>query len=127
MIVVGIGCRRGAAGSAIVSAVRASLERCDVPLDRVAALAAPDFKATEKGLAEAAADLKLPLTLVDEPAMAAAQRRCATVSERTQQAVGIGAVSEAAALAAAGNESRLILAKTAGGDVTCAVASGSVA
>jgi cobalt-precorrin 5A hydrolase len=118
-VIAGIGCRRDCPAEAIL----AVLDRaCREALCRAAALAAPDFKADEPGLRLAARHLGLPLILIEASALAAAQSRCVTRSERTLRATGVGSVAEGSALAAAGIGSRLILPRIAGEGATCALA-----
>ena len=124
MIVVGIGCRRDSSASRIAGAVGEALTTAGIPVDSVDAFAMPEFKADETGIAEAAAAFGLPLRVVDRSRLDAVQPLCATRSERAEAATGLGAVSEAAALAAAGRNATLVLTRIARGGVTCAVARG---
>ena len=124
MIVVGIGCRRDSPASRIAGAVGEALTTAGIPVDNVDAFATPEFKADETGIAEAAAAFGLPLRLIDRSRLDAVQPLCATRSERAEAATGLGAVSEAAALAAAGRNATLVLTRIARGGVTCAVARG---
>ncbi|MDD2876613.1 MAG: cobalamin biosynthesis protein [Acidiphilium sp.] len=118
MIVAGIGYRRGAGSGEIVALVRRAARLAG---SMPAALAAPGFKSDDIGLVAAAA-LDLPLIIVTEAEMAAAQPRCLTLSARTQAAVGVASVAEGCALAVAGPHSRLILARITGTNATCAIA-----
>ena len=124
MIVVGIGCRRGSPAERIGAAVGAALAQAGLPADRIDALAAPEFKADEAGIAAAAARLGLPLRLVARPGLDAVQKLCATPSTAAERATGLGAVAEAAALAACGRNPELVQTRIALGGVTCAVARG---
>lgn len=124
MIVVGIGCRRDSPAARIAGAVGDALAKAGLPLDRVDALATPEFKANEAGIVEAAADFGLPLRLVGRSRLDAVQSLCSTRSRAAEDATGLGAVSEAAALAAAGNDAYLILPRIVRDGVTCAVARG---
>ena len=124
MIVVGIGCRRDSPAETIGAAIGEALARIGIKPDRVDALAAPEFKADEAGIAEAAAEFGLPLRLVGRSCLEAVQPLCATRSPAAETATGLGAVSEAAALAAAGRDAVLMLPRIAQGGVTCAVARG---
>lgn len=121
-IVAGIGCRPGCDGDAIAALVRraSSTIGCDV-----SALATPEFRGDEPGMQLAARTLALPLMVVDRAALSAAQPRCVTRSARAQLATGFASVAEAAALAAAGPDSALILPRIAGGGATCALARGA--
>ncbi len=124
MIVVGIGCRRGSPAERIGAAIGEALARTGLPADRIDALAAPEFKADEAGIAAAAAALGLPLRLVARSRLEAVQQLCATRTAAAERATGLGAVAEAAALAACGRNPVLVLARIALGGVTCAVARG---
>lgn len=124
MIAVGIGCRRDSPAERIAGAVGEALANAGIPLDRVDALATADFKADEAGIVEAAARLGLPLRPIERSRLDVVQPLCATRSETAVAATGLGAVSEAAALAAAGRNASLILPRIARDGVTCAVARG---
>ncbi len=124
MIVVGIGCRRGSPTARIAGAVGEALKTAGIPVDGVDALAAPEFKADEAGIAGAAAAFDLPLRLIDRSRLDAVQPLCATRSPTAENATGLAAISEAAALAAAGRNASLVLPRIARDGVTCAVARG---
>ncbi len=124
MIVVGIGCRHDSPAARIAEAVGRALATAGIPVDRVDALATPEFKANETGILKTAAEMGLPLSLVERSRMDAVQALCATRSETAERATGLGAVSEAAAIAAAGRNAVLILPRLACDGVTCAVARG---
>ena len=124
MIVVGIGCRRDSPAERIAAAIGEALARAGLPAARIDALATPDFKAGEAGIAAAAAELGLPLRLVERPRLDAVQALCPTPSAAAESATGLAAVAEAAALAACGRNPVLVQARIARGGVTCAVARG---
>jgi len=122
MIVAGIGCRKGCGADEIVTLIRAAVERAGIANCRFTALAAPAFKADEAGPREAAERLGLPLLRIGEQALKAAEPRCPTHSEAALEATGFASVAEAAALAAAGADARLVLPRIASGAATCALA-----
>lgn len=121
IVVAGIGFRPGAAAEEIVGlverAVRASGHGLSV-------LAVPWFRKDEAGPAAAARLLSVALQVVSPGALDAAQPRCRTRSARAQAHVGAASVAEGCALAAAGPEARLLLARIASAAVTCALAQG---
>jgi cobalt-precorrin 5A hydrolase len=119
VIVAGIGCRRDCPAADIVAAIRQAESASG---HVVTALAAPWFKAEEAGLGEATGLLGLRLTLVDDAALAAVQARCVTISATVERHTGFASVAEAAALAVAGSEARLCLARITVGGATCALA-----
>jgi cobalamin biosynthesis protein CbiG len=118
-VFAGVGCQIGASADDILAVV----QRAAAQSGRSAsALAAPAFKAGEPGVREAAVRLGVPLLLVSSDALAAAQGRCVTFSERVERATGVASVAEGCALAAAGANGRLVLNRIAWGPATCAMA-----
>jgi cobalt-precorrin 5A hydrolase len=115
VIIAGIGCRRGCAGEAIAALVRRAEAAHGVRAD---ALAAPDFKRNEPGIAQAAALLGLTLRFADRASLQAAQPRCLTRSDAAERATGLASVAEAAALAAGGT---LLGPRLAGERAPCAL------
>lgn len=123
MIVAGIGCRRDCGGAEIAGLVRRALATAAIDSEGLV-LAAPVFKQGEAGLVAAAALLSVPLHWVEEAAMRAVADQCPSRSSAAARAVGHASVAEAAALAAAGRNARLRLARLAGAGATCALAEG---
>ena len=119
-LIVGVGCRRGAASSAIVTAVREALAAADCELARVRLLASVDIKADEAGLLEAAHELGLPLRLIAAEEI----RRTVYAFEHfqsVQEKVDLPAVAEPAALLA-GRRTQLVLPRQVIQGVTVAIA-----
>jgi cobalt-precorrin 5A hydrolase len=123
VIVAGIGCRKGVSAAEIEKAINAALERAGRPLAKLDLIATASSKRDETGLAEAAKARGVGLTFVDQSDLELAAARGATWSERVLALAGVPSVAEAAALAAAGPKSRLILQRVDEGPVTCALAS----
>lgn len=117
--VAGIGCRRGAGSDAIIAALRAAEQTFGTVIER---LASAPLKAGEGGLAEAAQRLSLPLEIVSQQRLEAVASKTMTFSEASLDHAGTPSVSEAAALAAAGENARLVAARLVVGDVTVAIA-----
>ncbi|GAA4259110.1 cobalamin biosynthesis protein [Azospirillum formosense] len=124
IIAAGIGCRAGCPGDEIAGLVRATVAEAalDEAARRAVQLAAPMRKRNEAGVAEAARLLALPLQFVDDSALMAVQDRVQTRSARVEAAVGVASVAEAAALAAAGPGSTLLLPRRSTPRATCALA-----
>ena len=119
-LIVGIGCRRGAAAGAIVAAVEEALSLAGCRLEQVRFLASADIKADEAGLNDAAQQLGLPVRLI------AAEEIRHTIrtfehSAFVQEKVDLPAVAEPAALLA-GRRTRLVLPKQILHGVTVAIA-----
>ena len=119
-LIVGVGCRRGAAAAAIVAAIREALALAGCDLARVRLLASAQIKANEPGLLEAARELGLPLRLVAAEEI----RHTARVFEHSdfvQKQVDLPAVAEPSALLA-GRRTQLLLPKQILQGVTVAIA-----
>ncbi|CVI56882.1 Putative CobE protein [Agrobacterium deltaense NCPPB 1641] len=117
--VVGIGCRRGAGSDAVIAAVRAAEHAFGVMAE---CLATAPLKAGEAGLAEAAKSLSLSLEIVSQERLEAVASKTMTFSQASLDHTGLPSVSEAAALAAAGENARLVAPRLVVGDVTVAMA-----
>lgn len=119
VIVAGIGFSSNASAAEIVTLVRRAEEAAGRP---AGLLAAPDFKADAAVLHEAAQTLRLPLHLLDRAMLKQVQARCPTLSPAAMAHTGLASVAEACALAAAGENSHLLVARLTQGHVTCAIA-----
>jgi cobalt-precorrin 5A hydrolase len=119
VIVAGIGCTSGCDPAEVVALVRRAVARTGAA---PAALASAEAKAASATLRTAAAILALPLLPIGNAALAAAAPRCATRSPASLATTGLPSLAEAAALAAAGPASRLLLPRIAGRGATCALA-----
>jgi len=122
MIVAGVGCRRGAPASDIEAAIRASLAHANIAASALDAVATIASKSAESGIKVAAGRLGVAFVLVSETDIKAATERIETRSARVLTLIGVPAVAEAAALAAAGPAARLISPRLAMGTATCALA-----
>ncbi|MGP0094750.1 MAG: cobalamin biosynthesis protein [Xanthobacteraceae bacterium] len=122
VIVAGIGCRHGASAADVAAVITAALARAALKLDALDAIATSAVKGGEPGIAAAAASFGLPLVLVPQADLAAADARTASRSERVLTLTGVGSVAEAAALAAGGPQARLLAPRIAVGGATCALA-----
>jgi cobalt-precorrin 5A hydrolase len=119
-LIVGVGCRRGAAAGAIVAAIREALTLAGCELARVRLVATAEIKADEPGLREAARELGLPLRLVSAEEIRQTVRPFAH-SDFVQEKVDLPAVAEPAALLA-GRRTQLILPRQVLHSVTVAIA-----
>jgi len=119
-LIVGVGCRRGAASAQIVAAVREALRKVRAKPEQVRLLASADIKANERGLIEAAARLGLSLRFIASDEIRSTSREFRR-SEFVKNKVNLPAVAEPCALLA-GRRTQLILPKTILNGVTVAVA-----
>lgn len=120
MVYAGVGCTRGTAMQRIVGAIALACHKAGVLPQSLAGLASLAAKHDEQGLLQAAKALGLPLRFFDAPTL---QRRPGpSFSPKAQEHFGLPGVSEAAALAVAGEHSLLVLPKTVFFGVTVALA-----
>ncbi len=122
MIVAGIGCRKGASATDVNAAIDAALKEAGQSAEALSVLATSDGKGSEPGLIEAARERGLELVLVKPAALEAAGSRTRSFSPRVQEMFGVPSVAEAAALAAAGPQSELLIPRVIVESVTCAIA-----
>ncbi len=117
----GIGCRPGCCGDELAALVARAAAAAGCRLDL---LAVPAFRHDAAGPAAAAIRLSLPLRIVDDAALDAAQPACPTRSARALAVTGHASVAEGCALAAAGPGAVLLLPRIASANATCAIAGG---
>jgi len=121
-MVAGIGCRSGVSAEQVEAALAAALApvlRTGRTLSRIAT---PAAKRHESGIIAAAAARGIPLVLMTQSDLEAANPRTLTHSEHAMIVMNVHSVAEAAALAGAGPTSRLLGPRIAIGPVTCALA-----
>ncbi len=121
-VFAGVGCRRGTPEEDILAVLEDALKRADVAPNALAGFASVTLKQDEPGLLRAAERLHLPLQFFTPEELAGFP--VSMPSPKAQEVLGIPGVCEAAALAAAGPEGRLILGKLAVRNVTVALAEG---
>ncbi|NYI04149.1 precorrin-3B C(17)-methyltransferase [Allostreptomyces psammosilenae] len=119
-LVLGLGASRGVAAEEVLHLVATTLREAGLSPDSVDRLATVDLKADEEGLLAAAEQLGLPLDL--HPVEALAAVTVPNPSEVVRGAVGTPSVSEAAALASAGDGAELAVPKRKSAMCTVAVA-----
>jgi cobalt-precorrin 5A hydrolase len=126
VIAAGVGCRKAISAAQVESAIAAALRRNRRPGLKLDVLAVPAAKGTEPGIVAAAAARGILLVLIAQDALEAAGSRTLTRSARSMAALNVHSVAEAAALAAAGPNARLLAPRLAVGPVTCALAEGEI-
>ena len=121
-LVAGIGFRRSTGADEIAALIVRALglvgaDRCDLAVVATAA-----DRAGEPGIRDAAARFGLSPAPIAAETLEACDGQVVTRSARVEHLRGVGSLAEAAALAAAGPESRLALPRIASGGATCALA-----
>ena len=122
MIVAGLGCRRGTPMEGVEAALRLACETARLDPSAVTALATGTIKEDEPGILELATHLGLPLHIMADHDLTAAEPRTRTVSQHSLARTVSPSLSEAAALAVAGPTSELIVARVIAEGATCALA-----
>jgi cobalt-precorrin 5A hydrolase len=141
MIVAGIGSRKGVTRAEVLAAIDAALEAHGLGRGDLSALATTAFKREEQAIFEAGRELGIAVVVVEGDDVAHSTRTLTdrfggggearttdratellSHSKLSQALAGTPSVSEAAALAAAGEGAKLLGPRTALGPVTCAIA-----
>ncbi|WP_157895507.1 cobalamin biosynthesis protein [Rhizobium sp. LCM 4573] len=122
MIVAGLGCRKGCSAEDVMSALDAACAEARISRISITALATGEIKREEAGIIELAEKLGLPLHIVDDEALLEAEPRTRTVSRHSIAKTLSSSLSEAAALAVAGEHSEIIVARLISNGATCALA-----
>jgi cobalt-precorrin 5A hydrolase len=122
VIVAGIGCRRGSSEADVEKALEAALSQLRLPFPALGCIAIPVTKSGEAGIAAAAAARGVELILISQTDLEAAAPRTVTKSAHSLAAMNVPSVAEAAALAGAGSNARLLVPRVATKRVTCALA-----
>ncbi len=124
MIALGIGCRRDASVEEVEAVIVQALTAARLTAADVGVIATISGKMDEPGVIEAAKRLGRPLLGIPNDAIASVADLAVTRSDRVHRLKGVPSVAETAALAAAGRNARLILARMANASATCAMAEG---
>ncbi|WP_119273925.1 precorrin-3B C(17)-methyltransferase [Taklimakanibacter deserti] len=122
VLTLGVGGERGVAADELVTLVDDTLARHRLSRNALAAIASLDLKEDEAAIHALARHLGLPLRVFTAAELNAEASRLKTPSPLVMKEVGCPGVAEGAALAAAGQEARLIVPKTKSRRATCAVA-----
>ncbi len=122
VLTLGVGGERGVAAEELIALVEDTLARHRLAKASLAAVASIDLKEDEAAIEALARHLGLPLRVFTARELNDEAPRLMTPSPVVMQEVGCPGVAEGAALAAAGLQSKLIVAKTKSQRATCAVA-----
>ncbi len=122
VLALGIGCERGTDAEELRALARETLAEHGLAEDAVAGVFSIDVKSDEPALHTLAEALDVPARFFDAATLEAETPRLAKPSDLVYREVGCHGVAEGAALAAAGPQGELIVAKTKSARATCAVA-----
>ena len=119
---LGVGCERGVAANELQDLVERTLAGANLSARALAGVFSVDLKTDEPAVHALGRALGLPMRFFDPPTLEALTPRLANPSATVFREVGCHGVSEAAALAAAGDRGSLRVPKTKSGRATCAIA-----
>lgn len=119
MIAIGIGAHSAVTDTDILAAVVSIASSVDLDANTLATFDTAPFAGAVKSIAEGAGYAFIAMPIASLEARAS---ECQTRSQRSLDATGVPSIAEAAALAAAGPGSRLIVARLICGKVTAAAA-----
>jgi len=100
-MVAGIGCRSGVSAEQVEAAIEAAMGTIGTASRTLTAIATPAAKGHEPGIIAAAASRGIPLMLISQSALEAANSATLTRSEHSMAAMNVHSVAEASAVAAA--------------------------
>ena len=121
-LAIGLGFRKAASAATLAGLVGDALASLPADLAGLPATLATIAEKDRPPLRDAAALLGLPVVILPKSALAGTGDRITVASEAARACLGIPSVAEAAALAAAGRGARLVVARIATADATCAIA-----
>ncbi len=121
LIAIGGGCRHSCPAAANIAMVRRALAAAGEPPGE-REMFTLDEKESEANVREAASTLGLPLYFLSHERLLREATRVVTRSARVERLVGLPGVAETAALAGAGPNGELIVARIASDGATCAIA-----
>lgn len=122
--VLGLGCERGTSSDEVIRLAEQALMVAKVDRRALACVASLDARAAEPAMLATAAYFSVPLQVFDARTLEAETARLQNPSEIVFALTGCHGVAEAAALAAAGQSSSLIVPKIKSANATAAVAGG---
>ena len=124
VIIAGLGFRNDISEAELERALAAALNGLHIDASRLKAIAIPAAKGEQAiaAIAAVAAARGVSVRRIEQTQLEAADTRSVTRSARAMQTFNVQCVAEAAALAGAGAEARLLSARMIVGPVTCALA-----
>lgn len=122
VLTLGVGCERGCTPEELSTLVSETLAEAGLAKGAIACVASLDLKSDEAAVLDLASELGVPARFFGADVLEAETPRLKTPSEIVFAEVGCHGVSEGAALAAAGPDAELIIAKRLSKRATCAIA-----
>ena len=119
---LGLGCERGTDWNEVRMLAERAFQEVGIGSDQVLAVVSIDTRMDEPAILETATHFRLPARFFKAAALERETPRLKNPSEIVFAHVGCHGVAEAAALAAAGPDSKLVLPKIKSGFATAAIA-----
>lgn len=121
-LTMGVGCARGTSKEEVLELIEKTLQQNKIAPESIAVIVSIDLKMDEPAINHLSSALKRPIKFFDADTLELQTPRLKNPSKVVYREVGCHGVAEAAALAAAGPESQLIVSKQKSARATCAVA-----
>ncbi len=121
-LALGVGCARGVAPEELIRLARGALRRANLSPASVACVVSIELKADEEAVHALARELDAPARFFSPERLEAEAPRLVSPSQRVFRETGCHGVAEGAALAAAGPDGELVVAKLKSRGATCAIA-----
>jgi len=121
-LAIGVGCERGTPPQELLTLVKETLRNAGLAVQAVAAIGSLELKIDEAAVHAVAEALDVPARFFDVVRLESERPRLQTPSEIVYQETGCHGVAEGAALALAGSDGELIVAKRKSQRATCAIA-----
>ena len=120
-LVVGVGCERGIAAADLIAHIESVLASNSLAPEAIGMLASIDVKMDEEAIHQAALHFGVPARFFSAEELEEQKERLKNPSDVVFAEVGCHGVAEGAALAAAGGEGALLVAKVKSDKATCAI------
>ncbi|MBW9062260.1 cobalamin biosynthesis protein [Rhizobium herbae] len=124
LFALGLGCERGTPSDEVIRLAEEAMAAARIDRHALACVASLDARAQEPAMIAAAAHFSVPFRVFDAGTLEAETARLKSPSDIVFALTGCHGVAEAAALAAAGKASSLIVPKIKSANATAAVAGG---
>ena len=121
-MVIGAGCARGCTPQELSDLFHNAIQAAEIDPAMISAIGSLDLKADEPAMLSLAKQLNVPFRVFDKEALAAFSDKVTDPSDIVEAEVGTPSVSEASALALAGEGAELVVTKVKSANATIAIA-----
>ncbi len=121
-MVIGAGCARGCTAQELSDLFHNAIQAAEIDPAMISAIGSLDLKADEPAMLSLATQLNVPFRVFDKDTLAALSDKVTDPSDIVEAEVGTPSVSEASALALAGEGAELVVTKVKSANATIAIA-----